>query len=62
MALKRDLTALMNSKATDQSANSYYLIRIFSFTHIQFRNPREMGTKETNSVAQPKIIRLSIVE
>ena len=49
MALKRDLTACVNSKATDQSANSHRLIRIFLFTHIQFRNPREMGTKENNS-------------
>ena len=35
MALKRDFTAWLNSKATDQSANSRCLIRIFLFTHIE---------------------------
>ena len=46
---QNDLTACVNGKAADQSANSRCLIRIFLFTHIQFKNPREMGTKENNS-------------
>ena len=48
VALKKDLTACVN-KAKGQYVISRCLIRIFPFTHIQFRNPREKGTKETNS-------------